>query len=54
MGTDGTADETPDEATGETTSHLTGETPSHSTSLSKNDTQVAGYRLFDNDNEVIG
>jgi hypothetical protein len=40
--------------TGGTTSHLTDETPSHSTWLSKNDNQVAGYRLSKNDSQVIG
>src|SRR5450759_2147821 len=35
-------------------SHSTDETPSHSTRLSKNDNQVAGYRLSKNDSQVAG
>jgi hypothetical protein len=35
-------------------SHLTDETPSHSTRLSKNDNQVAGYRLANGARQVIG
>ena len=37
-----------------TTSHLTDETPSHSTRLSKNDSQVAGYKLANNSSQIIG
>jgi hypothetical protein len=40
--TDGTIDETTDEAT----SHLTDKTTSHSTRLSKDDNQVAGYAVL--------
>jgi hypothetical protein len=58
-----------DETTGETTSHLTklqtaqqvigyshstDGTPSHSTRLSKNDNQVAGYKLAKNASQVAG
>ena len=35
-------------------SHLTDKTTSHSTRLSKNDNQVAGYKLPKNGNQVAG